>query len=120
MLLALALGGRAADRVRAAGAGRRSSARSACVMIATAVAIATDADVRFQTALADHFPAALVNPTGSTRALARGLDAAREAARRRRASPQPPSGDAGTTLPVLGEAPDFTGNERWFNTPASR
>ena len=34
-------------------------------MIATALAVATDADVRFQTALADHFPSALVNPTGS-------------------------------------------------------
>src|SRR3954468_16906898 len=66
VLLALALGGRTLfDRVRAAGRGPALQRALGVVMLATAVAVATDADVRFQTALADHFPSALVNPTGS-------------------------------------------------------
>ena len=88
-------------------------------MVATAIAVATDLDVRFQTALANDFPAFLTNPT---RALERS-DAvedrlarpARTGALRR--EPRP-SAERQAGLPVLGKAPDFTGNERWFNTPA--
>src|SRR3954447_13840802 len=66
VLLALALGGRRVlDRVRAAGRGPAVQRALGVVMLATALAVATDADVRFQTALADHFPSVLVNPTGS-------------------------------------------------------
>jgi cytochrome c biogenesis protein CcdA len=87
--------------------GRPAASAAGVVMIATALAVATDADVRFQTALADHFPSALVNPTGLDRALARGLRAAREAARHRRFAE---AATMGSKLPVLGKAPDFTGN----------
>src|SRR3954452_11097889 len=62
VLLALMLGGRRVmDRVR----GPALQYALGVVMLVTALAVATDADVRFQTALADHFPSALVNPTGS-------------------------------------------------------
>src|SRR6476620_8726362 len=66
VLLALALGGRKLlDRARAAGRGPAVQRVLGVVMLATALAVATDADVRFQTALADHFPSVIVNPTGS-------------------------------------------------------
>ena len=45
------------DRCARRGAGRRCSGSLGVVMVATAVAVATDLDVRFQTALADDFPA---------------------------------------------------------------
>ena len=46
-------------------AGRRLSRVLGGVMVLTAVAMAFQLDIRFQTAIADHLPAALVNPTNS-------------------------------------------------------
>jgi thiol-disulfide isomerase/thioredoxin len=88
-------------------------------MLATAVAVATDLDVRFQTALADDFPDVVVNPT---RALERS-DAVEDRLADLRGRPR--FEETGTArarvagLPVLGRAPDFTGNDRWFNTRAN-
>ena len=94
-------------------------------MVATAVAMAAELDVRFQTALADHFPAALVNPTELARALgARSQSGSPTLRGRSRASPRRRAGARDgaerSTLPVLGTAPDFTGNQRWFNTPGGK
>jgi cytochrome c biogenesis protein CcdA/thiol-disulfide isomerase/thioredoxin len=119
VLLLIAYGGRRLlDRLRAAGRGLAVQRTLGAVMLATAVAVATDLDVRFQTALADDFPDVVVNPT---RALERsGAVEDRLAELRgpsRFAETQKPAGSAG--LPVLGRAPDFTGNDRWFNTPAN-
>src|SRR3954453_21826617 len=62
VLLALALvGRRLVDLVR----GPRLTQALGAVMVATAVAMAFQLDIRFQTAIADHLPAALVNPTNS-------------------------------------------------------
>src|SRR3954471_713962 len=62
VLFALMLGGRRLmDRVR----GPALQYALGVVMLVTALAVATDADVRFQTTLADHFPSVVVNPTGS-------------------------------------------------------
>jgi cytochrome c biogenesis protein CcdA/thiol-disulfide isomerase/thioredoxin len=118
VLLLLAYGGRyVLDRLRAAGRGPAVQRVLGVVLVATAVAVATDADVRFQTALASDFPAFLTNPT-------RGLEKSHAVEKRladlrgpaRFAEASSPSGrHAG--LPVLGRAPDFTGNQRWFNTP---
>src|SRR5918999_727079 len=64
VLLLIAYGGRRLlDRLRAAGRGPVVQRMLGAVMVATAVAVATDLDVRFQTALADDFPEAVVNPT---------------------------------------------------------
>ena len=64
VLLLLAYGGRRVlDRLRAAGRGPAVQRALGVVMVATAVAVATDLDVRFQTALANDFPAFLTNPT---------------------------------------------------------
>jgi cytochrome c biogenesis protein CcdA/thiol-disulfide isomerase/thioredoxin len=127
VLLLLSYGGRRLlDRLRAAGRGPVVQRVLGTVMVATAVAVATDLDVRFQTALADDFPEAIVNPT---RALERS-DAVEERLADLRGRPRfeetgaeaeraAATGRPRTAgLPVLGRAPDFTGNDRWFNTPA--
>ena len=125
VLLLIAYGGRRLlDRLRAAGRGPVVQRVLGAVMVATAVAVAADLDVRFQTALADDFPEVVVNPT---RALERS-DAVEERLADLRGRPRfeetESAQSAGTTgrrtagLPVLGRAPDFTGNDRWFNTPA--
>ena len=84
------------------------------VMVLTALAVATDADVRFQTALADHFPSVVVNPTGS---LERSDAVEKRLAelRGRRSRFEAHAATKGGQLPVLGVAPDFTGTQRWFN-----
>lgn len=117
VLLVLAYGGRAlAGRVR----GPALHRALALVLVLTGVAMATNLDVRFQSAIADHLPAALVNPTHSletSRAVAGRLDDLRAPSRFAVASarPGPP-----TRLPELGVAPDFRGTQRWFNTPGGR
>ena len=119
VLLLIAYGGRRLlDRLRAAGRGPVVQRVLGAVMVATAVAVATDLDVRFQTALADDFPEAVVNPTRALErsdavedrlADLRGRPRFEETARRPRMA----------GLPVLGRAPDFTGNDEWFNTRAN-
>jgi cytochrome c biogenesis protein CcdA/thiol-disulfide isomerase/thioredoxin len=115
VLLALALGGRALlDRVRGARGARLHRALGA-VMIATALAMALQLDVRFQSEIADELPAAVVNPTRAleTSAAVRDrLDGLRPRSRFAEAA----AAAHGAALPVLGRAPDFTGNQRWFNT----
>ena len=108
VLFALSLGGR-----RLLPSGPAVQRVLGVIMIATAVAVATDADVRFQTALADHFPSALVNPTGS---IERSHAVSERLAKLRGPGRFAEAATMGSKLPVLGKAPDFTGNERWFNS----
>jgi cytochrome c biogenesis protein CcdA/thiol-disulfide isomerase/thioredoxin len=87
------------------------------VMALTAVAMAFQLDIRFQESIASALPSAVVNPTG-------GLE--KSAAVQRRLSDlrgkprfaEHPESSSG--LPVLGDAPEFVGNQRWFNTPGGR
>ena len=122
VLLLLALGGRRiVDAVRAAGRGPAIQRAIGAVMIATAVLMAANLDVRFQTALANHFPSILVNPTKS-------LETSHAAEKRlaeirghpRFETPHGPEtaslSGMPSSLPVLGKAPNFTGTEKWFNT----
>ena len=122
VLLALALGGRrVAGRIRRAGRGPAVQRALGAVMVLTAVAVAADLDVRFQTALASHFPAALVNPTGSLErsdAVERRLAELRGASRF--AASARASAKEGAVLPDLGAAPDFENTQRWFNTAGGR
>jgi cytochrome c biogenesis protein CcdA/thiol-disulfide isomerase/thioredoxin len=116
VLLALAYGGRRLiDRLRAAGRGPTVQRVLGVVMVATAVAVATDLDVRFQTALADELPAFVTNPTRGLERSASVEDRLAELRGRSRFR-ETAGGSAG--LPVLGRAPDFAGNGRWFNTRA--
>ena len=123
VLLALSLGGRAlVERLRATGRGPGLQRALAVVLILTGVAMATNLDVRFQSAIADHLPAALVNPTHSletSHAVASRLDDLRGPSRFAVAATGR-EGVAGAKLPRLGAAPDFTGNQRWFNTPGGK
>jgi cytochrome c biogenesis protein CcdA/thiol-disulfide isomerase/thioredoxin len=119
VLLALALGGRrVAERIRRAGRGPALQRALGVVMVATAVAVAANLDVRVQTALATHFPAIVVDPAGS---LERS-HAAQSGLAQLRAAPRFAThhGATPSQLPVLGTAPAFTGTQRWFNTPGGR
>src|SRR5436305_1924388 len=103
VLYLLMLGGRRATRRLTRHAGRFQFA-TGVVMVAVAVAMLADLDTRFQTAIASDLPGFLVDPSA-------GLE--------KSASAQ----HALTTIrgykahiPVLGRAPDFVGNQQWFNT----
>ncbi|HEY5977190.1 MAG TPA: cytochrome c biogenesis protein DipZ [Solirubrobacterales bacterium] len=101
------------------------------VMVAFALAMLGDYDIRFQERIADDLPAFLVNPTEeledtaaarSAIADARGEEAhgigavAAAVPEHAKAAGRGP----GSGLPVLGVAPEFVGNQRWFNTPGAR
>ena len=123
VLLALSLGGRAlAARLRGAARGPGLQRALAAVLVLTGIAMATNLDVRFQSAIADHLPAALVNPTNSletSHAVSSRLERLRGAPRFAVASSEG-DGVAASKLPRLGAAPEFTGTQRWFNTPGGR
>jgi cytochrome c biogenesis protein CcdA/thiol-disulfide isomerase/thioredoxin len=113
VLLALALAGRALiSRVPRGPSLQRVLGG---VMIATAIAMAFQLDVNFQTAIANHLPAALVNPTKSledSHAVASRLTTLRPASRFAPAAHAKPS----SGLPDYGEAPEFAGITNWLNS----
>ncbi len=82
------------------------------VMVATALVVATQLDVRFQATIADDLPALIVNPTG---ALERSA-----AVERRLATVAGPPRFASTgprsSLPDHGAAPEFADVTRWRNS----
>jgi cytochrome c biogenesis protein CcdA/thiol-disulfide isomerase/thioredoxin len=128
VLYLLMLGGR---RVLAPLARRGPGLQMAmgAVMVVVALAMLGNYDVRFQNSIASDLPSFLVDPT-------QGLEntaAARKALARVRGEPNhgvgakaagAPAPDAGAggglSLPVLGRAPEFVDNQRWFNTPGDR
>ena len=120
VLFALAYGGRRLmERLRRAGRGPGLQRALGLVMVLTAIAVATDLDVRFQTALADDFPGFLTNPTGElerSEAVSDRLAALRGTSRFHESTGAPAGASA--DLPVYGPAPDFAGNDHWFNTPS--
>jgi cytochrome c biogenesis protein CcdA/thiol-disulfide isomerase/thioredoxin len=127
VLLAIAYGGRRLiDQLRAAGRGAAVQRTLGAVMVATAVAVATDLDVRFQTALADELPAFITNPTRGLERSGAVEDRLAELRGRSRfeqtAAASGPDAEGSESrpagLPALGKAPDFVGEGRWFNTPA--
>jgi len=84
-------------------------------MVFVAFAMFANLDLRFQAEIASALPAVVVNPTGNLEE----SDSVREDLARARGSENKFSTkNAGkpSNLPVLGTAPDFVGNERWFNT----
>jgi cytochrome c biogenesis protein CcdA/thiol-disulfide isomerase/thioredoxin len=99
------------------------------VMVLVALAMLRDYDIRFQNTIASDLPSFLVNPsegledTAAARsALARIRGASEHGIGARAAAAPVPNIGSGPNsgLPVLGEAPEFVGNERWFNTPGDR
>jgi cytochrome c biogenesis protein CcdA/thiol-disulfide isomerase/thioredoxin len=132
VLLGLALGGRRLiDRVRRGDRGATLQRGFGAVMLLTAVLMFTSVDLRFQEALASHFPSFLTNPTGGlekTEAVKDELaglrgkpkfddDAGAGAPNTRTAADDAALPGVRTPdLPVLGAAPEFAGTQRWFNT----
>ncbi len=121
VLYVLILGGRRiSDRLRAHRA--RVQLVMGGVMIAVALVMATNLDVKFENSIANDLPSALVDPTSrieSSEAISGDLASVRGGGP---ASQEAGSAEAaaGEKLPNKGPAPDFTGNQEWFNTPGGR
>jgi cytochrome c biogenesis protein CcdA/thiol-disulfide isomerase/thioredoxin len=96
VLYVLMLGGRRVTRPLSRHSGRFQMA-TGVVMVVMAVAMLGDLDTRFQTAIAAHLPSVLVDPTAKLE---------RHVVRMPKRS--------------IDLAPDFTGNQRWFNTPGGK
>ncbi|HMJ72148.1 MAG TPA: cytochrome c biogenesis protein DipZ [Solirubrobacterales bacterium] len=99
------------------------------VMVVVALAMLGNYDVEFQNTIAGDLPSFLVNPSQSLEDTAAARDALAnvrgssgglgEAAAN--AAPLPAASHGpGSGLPVLGPAPEFVGNQQWFNTPGDR
>ena len=95
VLYGLMLGGRRVTRRLSRRAGALQAAMGV-VMVLFALVMLGGYDTRFQTAIASDLPSFLVDPSARLE---------------RSVTPD---------LPPLGDAPDFTGNEKWFNTPGGR
>jgi cytochrome c biogenesis protein CcdA/thiol-disulfide isomerase/thioredoxin len=117
VMLLYALGGRALiGRIRRFARGHLVEQALGVILLLTGVAMATNLDIRFEEALArsTSLPSFLTDPT-------RSLENS-SAVQNRLASLRPPSRFAvrqtayHSGLPDLGPAPDFTDNQRWFNT----
>ncbi|MDX6638266.1 MAG: hypothetical protein QOJ01_1777 [Solirubrobacterales bacterium] len=121
VLYLLMLGGRRiTDRLRAY-RGRVQVVMGA-VMLAVAVVMATNLDVKFEGSIASDLPSALVDPTSrieQSSAISNDLTAVRGGGATSREAGTAQAA-AGTQLPNKGPAPDFTGNQMWFNTPGDR
>ncbi|HEY3020775.1 MAG TPA: thioredoxin family protein, partial [Solirubrobacteraceae bacterium] len=88
----------------------RLQAGMGAVMIVVALLMLGGYDTRFQAAIADDLPAFLVDPS---RRLEESASARERLARLRHDG-------RSDGLPVLAAAPEFTGTQRWFNTPGGR
>jgi cytochrome c biogenesis protein CcdA/thiol-disulfide isomerase/thioredoxin len=121
-LFLLMLGGRRLfDRI--GGARRAVGVRRALgiVMVATAVVLAAQLDVKLDQQIAKHIPdVSLTAALEKSHAVTSRLDSlrghSRFASATQVASTHLPV-VAAAQLPVLGPAPDFVGTQRWFNTP---
>jgi cytochrome c biogenesis protein CcdA/thiol-disulfide isomerase/thioredoxin len=97
------------------------------VMVVVALAMLGNYDIRFQNAIATGLPSFLVNPSEALEDSASAKTALADlrggghgvGSEATGAAPQQAAG-GGLDLPVLGKAPEFVGNERWFNTPGDR
>jgi cytochrome c biogenesis protein CcdA/thiol-disulfide isomerase/thioredoxin len=99
------------------------------VMVVVALAMLQNYDIRFQNTIASDLPSFLVNPSegleetaSAQSALADIRGASSHGIGARAASAPVSAATAGgdSELPVLGVAPEFVGNEQWFNTPGDR
>jgi cytochrome c biogenesis protein CcdA/thiol-disulfide isomerase/thioredoxin len=125
VLYALMLGGR---RLVAPLARRGAGLQIAtgAVMVVAALAMLNDYDIRFQNRIASDLPGFLVNPSEGLEDTAAAQDALNDLRGAHgvgavASSGSPHAGPTGSSdLPVLGPAPEFVGNERWFNTPGDR
>jgi cytochrome c biogenesis protein CcdA/thiol-disulfide isomerase/thioredoxin len=114
VLYVLMIGGRRLTR-RLSGQSARLQLATGAVMVLVALLMLGEYDLRFQTAIANDLPAFLVNPSkeletsGAARTRLADLGD-------RKADTRARPHASGAMLPVLGNAPDFAGTQRWFNT----
>jgi cytochrome c biogenesis protein CcdA/thiol-disulfide isomerase/thioredoxin len=91
------------------------------VMVTVAGLMVADLDLKFERAIADDVPSALLSPAIE---LERSSAVEEELAELRGGHAASEGGleeaAAGAQLPVLGRAPDFAGTQRWFNTRGGR
>jgi cytochrome c biogenesis protein CcdA/thiol-disulfide isomerase/thioredoxin len=97
------------------------------VMVVVALAMLGNYDIRFQNSIASSLPSFLVNPTKGLEDTASAKTALADIRGGGHGVGSEATGAAPETdargklkLPVLGTAPEFVGNERWFNTPGDR
>jgi cytochrome c biogenesis protein CcdA/thiol-disulfide isomerase/thioredoxin len=126
VLYVLMLGGRRAIAPLARRGGLFQIAMGV-LMIAVAVAMLGNYDIRFQNAIASDLPSFLVDPskgledTASAQSALAGLRDDNHGIGSAADGGAPQTGrDGGLRLPVLGPAPEFVDTERWFNTPGDR
>ncbi len=116
VIYAILLGGRKVTGRLAPVRGKVTFAMGA-LMIAVAVLLATNVDMRFETALARSAPRFLVNPTKSiedSSAVQSDLADLRGGHVREAAGEE--QARSGSSLPVLAKAPNFADTQQWFNT----
>ncbi len=99
------------------------------VMVVIGLAMLGNYDIRFQNRIAADLPSFLVNPSealedtaSAQSALAdiRGASSHGIGARAAAAPKQSKAEVKESGLPVLGKAPEFVGNQQWFNTPGDK
>jgi cytochrome c biogenesis protein CcdA/thiol-disulfide isomerase/thioredoxin len=100
------------------------------VMVVVALAMLRNYDIKFQNTIASDLPGFVVNPSEglekmdnvqSALADLRGSSAHGVGSRATSAAaPEVAAGGGLKKLPVLGPAPEFVGNQQWFNTPGDR
>ena len=121
VLYALILGGRRLTDHLDAFRGRIQAAMGV-VMLTVAFVMIANLDVKFENQIARHLPSALVDPASrieQSPSVSEGL------ANLRGGGPVSHQGGAaqaaaGKRLPVVFQAPDFTGTQQWFNTRGDR
>ena len=90
------------------------------VLVATAVLMALQLDVRLENSIARNIPDVnLANGLEKSHAVQQRLDDLRGRGRFAAAT-DAGSPHRGAALPDYGPAPEFTGNQKWFNTPGNR
>jgi cytochrome c biogenesis protein CcdA/thiol-disulfide isomerase/thioredoxin len=131
VLLALALGGRKLiDRARKRFGGLTIQRILGGLLVATAIVMAANLDVRLEQQIAANIPSANIASAledshsvtnrinASLRHPSRFQNAQARADAAAKADPPPAAKKA--NLPVLGRAPEFVDNQDWFNTPGDK
>jgi cytochrome c biogenesis protein CcdA/thiol-disulfide isomerase/thioredoxin len=97
------------------------------VMVVVALAMLGNYDIKFQNRIAGDLPGFLVNPSEALEETASAKTAIAEIRGGGHGVGSEATGDAPETdaagkldLPVLGKAPEFVGNQQWFNTPGDK
>jgi cytochrome c biogenesis protein CcdA/thiol-disulfide isomerase/thioredoxin len=119
VLYAILLGGRRVTDRLAPLRGRVNYAMGA-VMLAVAIVLITNTDIRFETSLAKSAPDFLVNPTKSIEDSSAVRDNLASLHGGARGEAGESEAAAGRRLPVLAPAPNFVRTQRWFNIPGGR